>query len=1102
MKLNGLRVAALFLLFAAVLPSFAQTSTGAINGSVTDPTGAVVPDSPVTLLNTATGAKQQTKASASGVFHFELLDVGTYRVTAAPQGFSETTVVVPVKLGQVSVADIKLSVASASQTVNVQSEALELQTENGNVSTTISTAQIQEIPNSGNDLTYVVQLAPGTVVNNQAGGKVVYGLPNSTSTYTMDGMVNDDPYYNGNNSGATNLLLGSSEVEEATVAGNAYSGQYGGLSGAQVNYVTRGGQNRIHGSAVWYWAGKSTSANDWFNNNAGVPRSDENANQWSAELGGPVKKDKLFYYVDTEGIRMILPTSQLTVVPSPQFQTAALANLQATGLGKSIPFYQNMFNLYNGAPGIGGAKPGNGQGDLLGCGSFVGPAGLGTSTPCTDYIRSTVSNYANEWTLATRADYTMSESDRGFIRFQTDHGIQPSNTDPINPIFNAISPQPFFQGQINETHSFGTRAVNSVVIAGGWYSAQFSPANLTATLAAFPTQMNLSDGTLTTLGGEDGTFPVGRNVTTVQLQDDFLFYKGNHTFKVGGRWNLDRINDHYFTLGTNGTLSPSTLGAFFYGGTDPSGDNTVYTKRFSTGSNYPLEYWQLGIYGEDEWKATPTLTLTAALRIDHPTIPDCLQNCFTRMVDPFPQLDHDATIPYSQALDANVGNALSGLQAVEWQPRASFAWSPAAFQGRTVVRGGAGIFFDAFPVAVLDVLAQSPPNSQNFTVSGDNIAQTETTNLFSDATQLNTAFVSGFENGQTVGTIKAGLPASLQPFFSPPIASSTEKNTRVYQIYKWNMEVQQSFPHDLIISINYVGNHGIHKAFPNTGLNAFDPGFAGLPSTVPDARFGKVYYLQTDGNSSYNGLISTITKRFGSAGTVQASYTWSHTMDDFSGGLTRSTTASNGGDISSVVDPYHPNATYGSSANNIPVYFMLNYVYKTQFHNFFIGGWQVAGALFAHEGSPFSIIDSNDTAKLSANNYGGTLLANYLGGSLPKCSGRENVLTTCLPPTSFSPASAGFGDAPRNAFRGPNYFDTDLSLLKDIPLPMEGMRFQLGAQFFNVLNHPNFANPNTNISSSAFGLISGSQGTPTSLFSGIGGDSAPRLIQFKAKFIF
>jgi hypothetical protein len=181
---------------------------------------------------------------------------------------------------------------------------------------------------------------------------------------------------------------------------------------------------------------------------------------------------------------------------------------------------------------------------------------------------------------------------------------------------------------------------------------------------------------------------------------------------------------------------------------------------------------------------------------------------------------------------------------------------------------------------------------------------------------------------------------------------------------------------------------------------------------------------------------------------------------------------------------------------------MLNYVYKTQFHNFFIGGWQVAGALFAHEGSPFSIIDSNDTAKLSANNYGGTLLANYLGGSLPKCSGRENVLTTCLPPTSFSPASAGFGDAPRNAFRGPNYFDTDLSLLKDIPLPMEGMRFQLGAQFFNVLNHPNFANPNTNISSSAFGLISGSQGTPTSLFSGIGGDSAPRLIQFKAKFIF
>ena len=1102
MKLRNSSLA-LFLFLTACLPVFSQTSTGAINGSVTDPSGAVVPNVPVSLVNTATGAKQQTESNPSGVFRFELLDPGTYKVTVTPSGFGAVTEALTVQLGQIAHADIKLAVASTQQTVSVQGQALELQTENGNVSSTISTAQIQEIPNSGNDMTYVVQLSPGTVVNNQAGGKVVYGLPNSTSTYTIDGMVNDDPYYNGNNSGATNLLLGSSEVLEATVAGNAYSGQYGGLSGAQVNYVTRGGANRIHGSAVWYWAGKSTSANDWFNNYSGAPRPDENANQWSAEIGGPIKKDKLFYYVDTEGVRMILPTSQLTVVPSPQFEAATVANLQSTGLSNSIPLYQNIFNLYNGAPGIGGARPGNGQGDPLGCGTFVGPAGLGTSTPCTDYIRSTVSNYANEWTLATRADYTMSENDRGFIRFQTDHGLQPSNTDPINPLFNAISPQPFYQGQVNETHSFGTRAVNSLVIAGGWYGAQFSPANLAATLAAFPTQMNLSDGTLTTLGGDDGTYPVGRNVTTAQLQDDVVFYRGNHAIKVGARWNLDKINDHYFTLGTNGTLSPSTLGAFFYGGTDPEGDDTVYTKRFSTGSNYALSYWQLGVYVEDEWKATPTLTLTGALRIDHATIPNCLQNCFTRMASPFPDLSHDASIPYSQALETNVGNALSGLQQVEWQPRASFAWSPEFLHGMTVVRGGGGIFFDAFPVAVLDVLAQSPPNSQSFTVSGDNIAQTETTNVFSDASQLNSAFVSGFKAGETVGEIKSGLPASLQPFFSPPIVSSTEKNTKEYQVIKWNMEVQQQLPHDAILSINYVGNHGFHKAFPNTGLNAFAPNFAGLPSTVPDARFGRVYYLQTDGNSSYNGLTTTATKRFGSTGTFQASYTWSHTLDSFSGGLTRSTTASNGGDISSAVDPYHPNATYGDSANNIPSYFMLNYVYKTPFRNYFLGGWQIAGALFAHVGSPFSIIDSSDTSKLTADNYGGTLLANYTGsGTLPGCPGRENVLTSCLPLSKFSPASNGFGNAPRNAFRGPNYFDTDLSVLKDIRLPFEGTRLQLGAQFFNVLNHPNFANPNTNISSSAFGLISSSQGTPTSLFSGIGGDSAPRLIQVKAKFIF
>ncbi len=1103
--MNSKKSFLLLLVWAALgaMRLLAQTTTtGAISGSVTDASGAMIPGAQLTLLNAANGASQTGRANSSGAFQFGLLQPGVYSLSANMQGFNKVTQQVTVQLGQVTSSDLKLAIAGSQQTVSVTSEAPLLQAENGNVSNTVTQAQIRQVPNPGNDMTYVLNITPGAAVNNASGGRTLFGLPNSSSLYTMDGMDSNDPYYNGNSSGASNLLLGGSEVLEATVAGNAYSGEYGGLAGAQINYVTKSGSNDIHGSATYYWTGRALSANSWFNNASGTPRPFDNANQWAADIGGPIKKDKLFFYADTEGLRVILPTSALTLIPSPQFEQATLSNLTARGLTASVPFYQKMFNLYNGAPGAAGATPGSGNaGDSTGCNGFTGPAGLGISAPCALNFRSTVDNYANEWNMATRVDYNISDSDRMFVRFQTDHGIQPSFTDPINPIFNAISSQPSYQGQINETHTFGARAVNNVILSGAWYGAQFGPSNLSATLAAFPTQLTFADGSFTDLGGEDGTYPVGRNVSQAQAEDDFIFYSGNHSIKAGVKWRGNRINDGYFTRGTHGTLTAQTIGAFFNGGTDPIGNGqTTYSQNFSTAAEHQMQYWQLGTYVEDEWHARPNLTLTLALRFDHPSNPDCTDGCFTQLVTPFPLLDHDASVPYNQTLLTGKSNAMPSLQSQEWQPRAGFAWQPKGSDKNLVIRGGAGIFFDAFPAVVLDLLSLTPPNFNPFTVSGDNLAPTQPGNVINDAATLNSTFVSGFKNGATEAQIRGGLPASLQPFFKAPGISSADGEVKIYEVYKWNFEVEKGLGRKSVVSVNYVGNHGIHKPFPNVGLNAYSSTFTGLPATAPDPRFGQVYYLQSDGNSSYNGLITSFRTQLNAGGVIQASYTWSHSLDSLSGGLTRTLTA--GQDINSAVDPYHPNSTYGTSANDIRHYFMLNYVYTTPFHNHLIGGWQLSGAFFAHSGSPYTVIDNGDSSRLSSTYYGGTLIANYLGGAANGNCSSPNQL--CLARSDFAGASTGFGNLGRNTFRGPGYFDWDLSVSKDIPVPAwERARFNIGFQFFNLLNHPNFANPGNNFSSaSTFGRITSTVGSPSSIFGAVGGDSSPRLIQVKANFTF
>src|SRR6202046_3139550 len=332
----------------------AQTqTTGEITGVVTDQSGAAVPSAKITLKDNSKGTTVTTETNKDGVYHFQLLIPSNYTVSATSSGFQEAKRTVDVALGQVTSADIQLTIGSASVTVTVEAQNQPLlQTENGNVATTFNQQQLSETPNPGNDLTAIVQTAPGVVMNTAGGlGNFSdHGVGAASNLFTLNGMDDNDPFLNLNSSGATNLLLGSNEIQESTIVSSGYSAEFGSLAGANVNYVTKSGSNQFHGNAIYYWNGSAFNANDWFLNHAGDPKNFSNAHQWAASIGGPIKKDKAFFFFNTEGLRVILPTVFPTsLVPTQEFETATIATLTAKGLTSSIPFYNQMFGLYNAA---------------------------------------------------------------------------------------------------------------------------------------------------------------------------------------------------------------------------------------------------------------------------------------------------------------------------------------------------------------------------------------------------------------------------------------------------------------------------------------------------------------------------------------------------------------------------------------------------------------------------------------------------------------------------------------------------------------------------------------------------------------------------------
>ena len=337
--------------------AFGQSlNTGAIAGTVTDPSHAVVAGATVELKSLDTGSTQTATTNSTGYYRFSLLAPGNYQVTVKQSGFATAQIPATVNVGQATTADITLTLSTTAQTVEVTGAAPAVNTTSASISTAFSQVEFAQLPNPGGDLTNIAQTSPGAVMNNTGGygNFTVNGLPATSNLFTVNGENDMDPYFNINNSGATNLTIGSNEVQEATVIANAYSGEYGQLSGAQVTYVTKSGTNPFHGNAQYWWNGDSMNSNNWMNTNTTpiTQKAFSNANQWAGSVGGPIIKNKTFFFFDTEGLRFVLPNVIPTTIPTPAFASAVLNNVGALQPAE-LPLYTQMMNLFANAKGAG-----------------------------------------------------------------------------------------------------------------------------------------------------------------------------------------------------------------------------------------------------------------------------------------------------------------------------------------------------------------------------------------------------------------------------------------------------------------------------------------------------------------------------------------------------------------------------------------------------------------------------------------------------------------------------------------------------------------------------------------------------------------------------
>ena len=845
------------------VPLVAQgETTSAIVGSVSDPAGAAIAGATVTITSTDTAMKRSAKTDDAGRFNFPQLRPGSYSVRAEADRFEpQQNNSVVAGLGQRQTVDFTLHIATANQSLTVTEETPLINPQNPNTSTTLTAAALENLPNPGGDMTYPLQFAAGALINtagsgndfvggtNGYGNVQFNGLPSLSNGYIVDGLETNDPLTNLNSGLSTNLVLGLNSISEVTVNTLSYAVDQGRYGASQVNYVTKSGTNQFHGNLYELWNGSKLNAANFFTNSTpGNHKPRSTVNHFGGSLGGPIVRNKLFFFFDSEWVRIALPIVSATTVPTPAFENYVLQQLPRGGTDSitgsiyqpsplSVPFYQKMFALYGNTAGTPLA--------VLGCPFNSDGSPAGGSPPsgngCANRRSVSQSSSDSEQVQTGRVDYNINEYNTAWFRLQYDGGLQAAYTDPINPLFNAISPQPLYSFAAGFTHVFSPKIVNYFNPAFSWYESLFGPSDFQKTLLAFPIVLEGSgaNAPFTTLGGLDNTWVQGRRASRFFINDNLAWSVGAHELRFGTNARILRLNDYDFGEGEVPVVNYTTLPQFIYGVASTT------SRAFPLANSQPYNFLNLDLYAQDTWKITRTLTWTFGLRATHNSNPINPHNAVARLSGSFDAITHDVNQPLNAAIHTDLGNVFASTALALLQPRTAIAWQLAP---KTVLRTGFGLFSDLLPGSVVDLIGSNPPYSKTFqggllgNVGGTAIAPGVPNSAVDATIGANQTFNSGFAHSQ----LSCASPQSNPSTCLQPIAITTVPDGKLRAPYfmEWSFALEQQVGSTVNLRAQYVGTRAVNQPY-QTQVNGYQ--------TVCDGCFAPFPLWQANGPQIWSG---------------------------------------------------------------------------------------------------------------------------------------------------------------------------------------------------------------------------------------------------------
>jgi hypothetical protein len=1117
--------------------AFAQTATtGQVVGVVSDPSGAVVAGAQV-LLSSDAGVRRETSTSDTGRYTFAQLEPGGYVLEVNFKGFAALKVdKVIVKITETTNVDIRLRLATQqNETVTVQATPPLVQTENPARGTVIEQTEIRQLPLPTRNFQQLLTLTPGTsgpVQNSSELGRgaapiYVNGLRSTSNSVIINGT---DANSIGTGSTPNLAVPATDSLEEFIVQTSQYDASQGRVAGGIVAAVTKSGTDEFHGNLYEFFRNDALNANNFFLNRAGVARPPYKRNQFGGTLGGPLVKSRAWFFLSYQGSRERNSTS-LTNSIGTVFVPGNLSNDRSDA---AINALAASFGVSPTCPGFPGCLDPTAKFLLqakLPNGSYVIPSATNPGTSNAPVAVPVVgASKFREDQFNTNLDYQISAANRFSAKFFD------ANNPATQGLFNLFGlanslPVPGFGGtanlnqrvlSLNDVHIFSPRLVNEAHFGFGFISTGSAPqepftaaqAGITSPLGnLFPGMPEISVANYFDVGANPFSDNSGIE-KTYTAGDTLSWHKGGHSLKFGVEYKHHDLNEDFnlytrgqiFFLGFSGNPFTDFLGGFF--------DLTGLTIMGSGVNNRDVRAQDWGGFMNDDWRVTSQLTLTLGVRYDYFGPFTEAQGRFigfdparltTAPLPGFPAGDNTAiTGGFIQA--SNAKNPLPGIPLVQsslvapdknnFAPRVGFAWQPLSNSKRLVVRGGYGVYYDRANSRLL--------NNQLLNFPYSTLAQ-------AFATPIATPFVNVPQPSSY--PLKFDNPAVF-PFGAPPAILTVAPtflnptglavvsangiypdvhNFRTPYIQQYSLGFQDEFANNWLLDVSYVGSAGrklyrlmdVNQALAQTAGGPVGPYSPGLSSLAVQG-FG-VHLLQSSANSNYNSLQIGLTKRFSYGLQFLTAYTYSHSLDDYSGD------PSGTSDISVVPGDetvLHNRASSDFDRRHRLVFsgiYDLPKIYNgdSRIVRQAANGWELASILTLQSGTPFSVL-TNATAFVQARADAVAGCHPSLGGSVESRLGKY-FNTSCFTPAPAD-AAGGFGDTGRNILRGPNQRNVDISVIKYFPIT-EQKKIEFRAEFFNAFNMVSFANPVNLLASANVGQI-------------VATTTGPRVIQFALKYTF